>query len=584
MSYRSRAARLDLRWLVIAGHTRGIVTELRRRATDVLAARLDVAVTALRQRPGGVARGVVAFLVRWSLRIALPLGGAAAMLTLFPYHASAGGAHFRVQGSILTHRWLSADTTFGSWVFSDVDGLPVGVHVSPVNVDLVQMASAASADPHRYAEQLRADLVRQLPAITTWIVAETLTGVLLGLAVAAAVNLAIRQLRGLPRREREAMHRLRQLAAAGAVLVLVAILGAITYEPGWARHSRVSGTLAALQLFPNQLQSYYSEHSKALDVLSAVAAVQSSLQQHIEQTNVPAAEFNIMFISDMHLASTYPLVAQYATNFDVKLIVNTGDESEFGSRPEMTRTYLDQLRATTKIAPMIWLAGNHDSPDTVAVMRSIPGVTVLGTKTATGSGGYHVGAQDIAAYGLTIAAMPDPRVYGGAGDYGASDGAAVNPLEHHAVDTAVADVAPQERFDIFATHEPVAAQELIKDLPHQIRQTNTGHLHAQNSDKDIQNGSPITLNEGSTGAGGLDNLNRGVPAPPIEFSVESVAANCQFTKITRFQITGAPSSTSNLTTGDLPQVTASTRYLKPQDIASNRDCSTSLGLSQPAEL
>ncbi len=519
------------------------MTELRRRATDVLGARLDVAVTALRQRPGGVARGVVAFLVRWSLRIALPLGGAAAMLTLFPYHASAGGAHFRVQGSILTHRWLSADTTFGSWVFSDVDGLPVGVHVSPVNVDLVQMASAASADPHRYAEQLRADLVRQLPAITTWIVAETLTGVLLGLAVAAAVNLAIRQLRGLPRREREAMHRLRQLAAAGAVLVLVAILG-----------------------------------------LSAVAAIQSSLQQHIEQTNVPAAEFNIMFISDMHLASTYPLVAQYARNFDVKLIVNTGDESEFGSRPEMTRTYLDQLRATTRIAPMIWLAGNHDSPDTVAVMRSIPGVTVLGTKTATGSGGYHVGAQDIAAYGLTIAAMPDPRVYGGAGDYGASDGAAVNPLEHHAVDTAVADVAPQERFDIFATHEPVAAQELIKDLPHQIRQTNTGHLHAQNSDKDIQNGSPITLNEGSTGAGGLDNLNRGVPAPPIEFSVESVAANCQFTKITRFQITGAPSSTSNLTTGDLPQVTASTRYLKPQDIASNRDCSTSLGLSQPAEL
>jgi hypothetical protein len=561
------------------------VTELGRRVTDAARARLAVAVTALSQRPGRVARGVVVFVARWLLRVALSLGGAAAMLTLFPYHATAGGAHFRVQGSILTHRWLSADTTFGSWVFSDVDGLPVGVHVSPVNVDLVQMASAASPDPKGYAEQLRADLVRQLPAITAWIVAETLTGVLLGLAVAAAVNLALRQLRGLPRREREAMHRLRQLAAAGAVLVLVAILGAVTYEPGWARHSRVSGTLATLQLFPNQLQSYYSEHSKALDVLSAVAAIQSSLQQHIEQTNVPAAAFNIMFISDMHLASTYPLVQQYAKNFDVKLIVNTGDESEFGTRAEMTRSYLEQLRATTRIVPMIWLAGNHDSPDTVAVIRSIPGVTVLGTKTATGSGGYQVGAQDMAAYGLTIAAMPDPRVYGGAGDFGASDGTAVNPLENHAVDTAVAAIAPEERFDIFATHEPVAAQELIKDLPHQIRQTNTGHHHTQNSDKDIQNGSPITLNEGSTGAGGLDNLNRGVPAPPIEFSVESVAANCQFTKITRLQITGtAPSSSTNLTPGDLPQVTASTRYLKPQAIAINRDCSTSLGLSQPADL
>ena len=345
----------------------------------------------------------------------------------------------------------------------------------------------------------------------------------------------------------------------------------------------MTGTLAALQLFPNKLQSYYSQHSKALDVLNAVAAIQSGLQQHIEQTNVSPAAFNIMFISDMHLASTYPLVAQYATNFDVKLIINTGDESEFGTRPEMTRTYLDQLRATTKIAPMIWLPGNHDSPETVAVMRSVPGVIVLGTKTATGTGGYRVRAQELAAYGLTVASVPDPRVYGGPGDFGASKDASVDPLEQHAVDTAVAAVSRDQRFDIFATHEPVAAQELVKDLPNQIRQTNAGHLHAQNSDKDIQNGSPITLVEGSTGSGGLDNLNRGVPAPPIEFSVESVAANCQFTKITRFQISGsAPSSTSGITAGDLPQVTAFTRYLKPQDISTDRVCSTSLGLTEPA--
>ncbi len=182
-----------------------------------------------------------------------------------------------------------------------------------------------------------------------------------------------------------------------------------------------------------------------------------------------------------------------------------------------------------------------------------------------------------------MAAVPDPRVYGGPGDFGASKDASVDPLEQHAVDTAVAAVSRDQRFDIFATHEPVAAQELVKDLPNQIRQTNTGHLHAQNSDKDIQNGSPITLVEGSTGAGGLDNLNRGVPAPPIEFSVESVAANCQFTKITRFQISGsAPSSTSGITASDLPQVTAFTRYLNPQDISSDRVCNTGLGLTAPA--
>jgi hypothetical protein len=83
--------------------------------------------------------------------------------------------------------------------------------------------------------------------------------------------------------------------------------------------------------------------------------------------------------------------------------------------------------AVTRIAPMIWLPGNHDSPETVGLMRSVPGVTVLGTKTADGSGGFQVGVQQMIAYGLTIAAMPDPRVYGGGGDFRAAVGHPPHP-------------------------------------------------------------------------------------------------------------------------------------------------------------
>ena len=72
------------------------------------------------------------------------------------------------------------------------------------------------------------------------------------------------------------------------------------------------------------------------DVINAIAGIQSQLQQNIDQAASLPTSYNIMFISDMHLASTYPLVAQYAANFDVALIVNTGDESEFGTRAEMT--------------------------------------------------------------------------------------------------------------------------------------------------------------------------------------------------------------------------------------------------------
>jgi len=510
------------------------------------------------------------------------------MLTLFPFRVTAAGARFRVQGSLLTRHTVSADTSFGSWIFPHVDGLPVGVHISPVNVDLVRIASAASPDPQAYAEQLRTDLVHQLPAIATWLIGELLLGTLLGLTAAAAINLALRQLRALPRREHELKHRLRQLVASAAVLAVVAVIGAVTYDPAWARQSRVTGTLATLQLFPDQLRTYYDQHAKALDVLSAIAAIQSGLQQHIEQKDVAATAFNVMFISDMHLGSTYPLVKQYAANFDVKLIVNTGDEAEFGTSAEMTTAYLSQLRAVTKIAPMVWMPGNHDSPATIAIMRSIPGVTVLGTKSSLddGSGGYRVAGEEMSAYGLVLGAVPDPRVYGASGDFGANDGASVNPLEQRTVDASVSRVPVDALFDIFAAHEPAAAAQLVKDLPGRIRQTNSGHLHAQNADKDVQKaGSPITLVEGSTGAGGLDHLYRGVAASPIEFSIESVAANCQFTKLVRFQIVGAaPASASDIASGELPQVTASTRYLTPQDIAADRTCGTDQGITPPVDI
>lgn len=527
---------------------------------------------------------VAGFAARWALRLGLALGGIAAMLALFPAHVTAAGSHFVVRGTIFREATFSADTTVGNWVFPEVDGLPVGVHVSPVNIDLLRIASAASPDPTRFAERLRGDLEDRLPYIAGWLASDVLIGLALGLGVAAAINLAVRQLRGQPRRRHELSHRMRQLTAVAIVSVVVCDIGVATYHPHWARQSRLTGTLAALALFPDQLQQYYARHTKALDVLDAISAIQSGLQQRIGRPDIPTTSYRIMFISDMHLAGTYPLVKQYAESFDVRLIVNTGDEAEFGTRAEMTKSYLRQLRAVTRIAPMIWLAGNHDSPTTVAVMRSVPNLTVLGAKVPTAAGGYAVAGQQMTARGLRIAAVPDPRVYGAPGAYGSNDSATVNPLEQRAVDRAVAQVPPGESWDIFATHEPVAAQELAKDLPGRIRQTNAGHLHAQNSPNDLQNGSPITLVEGSTGAGGLDNLNRRIPAPPLEFSIESVAADCEFTKIVRFQITGAAPASAADIAGSLPRVNASTYYFRPQQLAAGRRCGADLGLSRPESL
>jgi predicted MPP superfamily phosphohydrolase len=525
------------------------------------------------------------FVVRWILRLGLPLAGAAAMLSLFPYRLTAADTHFTVQGSLFARRGLSADTSFGSWTFPHVDWLPVGVHIAPVDLDLVRLSAVVSAHPARYAAHLRADLVDQLPQMAGWLVGTAVIGVILGMAAATMLNLSIRQLRGLPHRGHELRRRGRLLLAGAIVVVSLIQIGVVTYDPGWNRRSRLSGTLAALQLFPHQLQRYYLKHSKPLDVLSAVSAIQANLQQRITRDNVPPTAFNVLWVSDMHLASTYPIVTEYAKSFHVSLIVDTGDEAEFGTAAEMTPSYLRQLRGLTAVAPMIWLAGNHDSPTTVRIMRRVPGVTVLGTKVSDGAGGSVVRAQQMNADGLQIAAIPDPRVYDGAGAFGSNDPRVVHDLEVGTVNEALTGLPPTARFDIVATHEPVAASQAAADLAGRVRQVDAGHLHMQNPDSSLQQGSLIKLIEGSTGAGGLDNLSMGVTPPPVEFSIESVAANCQFTKVLRFQISGtAPTSATAVASSSPPQVTATTHYFLPQQVASYRTCSPAYGLTAPIDL
>ncbi|TFV46531.1 metallophosphoesterase [Blastococcus sp. TF02A-35] len=536
---------------------------------------------------------MLAGLVRWMLRLALPLAGAAALLHSFPYRATVQGVPFRVEGSLLTRPGLSAETTLGSWVFPDLSGLPVGVRITPSDVDVLDLARAAGEDRAGFAQRLQADAAEQFPRIAAWLVAEVVLGVALGLLAAAAINMSLRYLRGRPRRPDELQHRMRQLGAALAVVMAVALYGWVTYNPDWARQSRLTGTLAAAQLFPGQLADYYTQQSKVSDVLGSIVGLQASLQQQIDEDRAAGTALQIMFISDMHLAGNYPLVQAYAESYDVDLIVNTGDESEFGTSIELTSTYLDAMRAVTADTPMLWIAGNHDSPHTVDVMRTIPGVTVLGGKQSTADG-FAVTAGMVRAFGLTVAGVSDPRTYGGPGAYGSDDGSVTGPLQRSATADALANVTGENErdrpfLDIFAAHGSVMAGEARELLGDRIRQTNTGHVHAQNKPADVQSDAGIDLVEGSTGAGGLDNIVRGAARPPVAFTIESVAEDCQFTRVIRFQIRSIrPEETSPAEAAD-PQgsgsdVTASTIYLRPQDIAEVRSCGTELGIGEAEPL
>ncbi|MCZ2818625.1 metallophosphoesterase [Modestobacter sp. VKM Ac-2984] len=598
---------------------------------------------------GSVASRVVGLLLRWALRLVLPLACAAAALRAFPYQATVQGVPFEVRGTLLSRPGLSADTTLGSWEFPEVSGVPFGVHISPVDVDVLQLTRLAGGDLPGFVERMQADFAAQLPRIATWLIAELVLGILAGLLIAAAINMSVRYLRGRPRRSDELRHRALQAAGAAAVTVAVAGYGVLSYNPNWVRDSQLTGTLAAAQLFPSELNAYYSQSNKALDVLGSVVGIQAALQAQIDDAQTPETALQIMTISDMHLSANYPLVARYAENYDVDLIINAGDESAFGTRQELTPAYLEGITALTSVAPMLWVAGNHDSPATVEVMRTIPGVTVLGDKVAT-EDGYEVTAGLVDAYGLTVAGLSDPRVYGGPGRYGADASDVVEPLQREAVREALgvredeeipadeeivaadgdeaagddgvlweADGAPAggaadageggalvgdgaavpdgvvaaagesaedlETIDVFTVHEPVAAEELHEVLPGRIRQTISGHVHQQNDSSEIQDeDGAIDLVEGTTGAGGLDNIVRGSGRPPIEFSIVSVGTDCQFTRVIRFSIESTQPVLVAPPEADSPQdfgndVTSSTVYFRPQDIEPDRSCGTELGIS-----
>jgi predicted MPP superfamily phosphohydrolase len=534
----------------------------------------------LRHRLSMVAVGLH-WLGTWLLRIALPLICANAMLRALPYRAKVAGLPFRVQGTLFTRRGFTADTTFGNWEFPHVDGLPIGVHVSPENVDLLRVSRAANPDTAAFVDSLKDGFSHEVPTLMLWLVGVTVLGIGLGLMIAAGLNMSIRYLRALPKREHELRLRVRQLAGAVVALIVVAGYGIWSFNSDWNKQSRLTGTLGAVQLFPSQLEDFYNKQSKVYDVLGAVVGIQAALQKRIDQQNTPDTAFNIMYISDMHLAAVYPLVQQYVDNFGVGLIVNTGDESEFGSAVELTPSYLGALEKITKTVPMLWVAGNHDSPEVENVMRHVPGVTVLGAKTRRADGQYTVAGSRVNAFGLTIGGIPDPRVYGAPGLAGSDKDAETDQLQRDAMDAAIAKLGADARFDIMATHEPAAAKELAKKLPGQIRQTNSGHTHQQNKTDDIQSGKTLNLVEGSTGAGGLDNINRGVPPPPIEFSIEAVAPDCQFTKLLRFQVAdpaSAPSATTVSSVRD--DVTVATVYLAAQAVSVGRTCSSSYGVSQ----
>ena len=77
---------------------------------------------------------------------------------------------------------------------------------------------------------------------------------------------------------------------------------------------------------------------------------------------------------------------------------------------------------------------------------------------------------------------------------------------------------------------------------------------------------------------------RGSDRPPVEFSIESVASNCQFTRAIRFQIRTPASGTTDQPGAYGNDVTATSVSFRPQKISADRVCGAFLGIGAETPL
>ncbi|MGF7185755.1 putative phosphodiesterase [Desulfitispora alkaliphila] len=191
------------------------------------------------------------------------------------------------------------------------------------------------------------------------------------------------------------------------------------------------------------------------------------------------SDIRVLHVSDIHNnAAAYSFVDQIANSFGVDFIINTGDETDFGTQLENA---IFQEISELKV-PYLYLGGNHDSPETLAGLSQIENVKLLA-------------GQVLEVEGLRIYGTDDP----------ASETLELTPLDDEGVKSEVQRIEKEiaslkgEGIDIIAVHNHRLAEALATHAPIIMH----GHDHAYSIKfKDDS----IILDAGTTGASGIRGL------------------------------------------------------------------------------
>ena len=279
------------------------------------------------------------------------------------------------------------------------------------------------------------------------------------------------------------------LYALGSVLLLFILLLAVfrQYDPQAFREPEYQGTLsmapAVAKLASDSLSDFREFKDRTEEVVNSIKTLFSSADSLLVLASPDQQDtvVKVLVVSDLHSNPVgVELIRTLAKHFQADFIVNAGDLTDLGSLPETSMT--GELALID--IPHLFVAGNHDTPETQSFIESLPGGQVLK-------------GEILDIQGLKVIGFADPLAASSRVTYDSAEeeAQAVASL----VETVQSALNGQVRPDILVIHNPAAAREVMTLAPLVI----TGHNHRMQVEQG-ENG--ILVNPGTTGAAGLRGL------------------------------------------------------------------------------
>jgi predicted MPP superfamily phosphohydrolase len=305
--------------------------------------------------------------------------------------------------------------------------------------------------------------------------------------------------------------------AALAVFATSGLTALLTFRPDAIQEPHYTGLLTnapAVLGDARRIADRYEEYRAQLQRMVANVSKLYSTISSLPVYEPDTTSTKVLHISDMHLnPAAWTVVHTVADQFDVNMVVDTGDINDWGTQPEAS--YVDAISQLH--VPYVYIRGNHDSATTVAAVAKEPNATVLDGQIAT-------------VDGITFAGIGDPRF---TPDKETDKGDTADKVLVDASGEVLANMirSSPKKVDVALVHDPESTEALGGVCPLVL----AGHTHqrqirrlgpAPEPSAGVASPNPsqtkertLLMVEGSTGGAGLRGLEKASGPLPLALSI-----------------------------------------------------------------